>query len=104
MEFNVILLQDIADRICFSGRTTHNLDDGMAVDGMRDCSMDDVMGDTLIDDGMRDNSADDGMGNCSADDGMRDSPVDHILFLYTFFSQVRDIPERINQISTTGLR
>ena len=27
-----------------------------------------------------------------------------ICFLYTFCSQVRNIPERINQISTTGLR
>ena len=66
MEFNSMLLQDVA----------RSLDDGMAVDELRYCSMDDGMVDSSMDDGMMDNPGDDGMGNSLADDAMRDSPVD----------------------------
>ena len=59
-----MLLEDVAvGGIGFDGSMTRSLDEGMAVDGLRYCSMDD---------GMRDNSADDGMGNSSVDHGMRD--------------------------------
>ena len=63
-----MLLQDVADRIGFDGSMTRRLDDGMAVDGLRYCSMDDGIRGSSVDDGMRDNAEDYGMGNSSGDD------------------------------------
>ena len=70
-----MLLQDVADKIGFDGSMTGSLDDGMAVDGLRYCSMDDGMRVSSLDDGIRGSSFDDGMRNCSVNDGMKDNSV-----------------------------
>ena len=51
-----MLLQDVADSICFDGSMTRSLDDGIAVDGLRYGSMDDGTRDYLADGGMKDSS------------------------------------------------
>ena len=44
------------------GSMTSSLGDGMAVGGLRYCSMDDKIRGSSMDDGKRDSSVDDGMG------------------------------------------
>ena len=57
-----MLLQDVGDRIGIDGSMTRRLDDGMDVDGLRYCSMDDGTRDSSVDDGMRDSSVADNEG------------------------------------------
>ena len=90
-----MLLQEVADRRGFDGSMTRSLDDGMAVDGLRYCSMDDGIRSSSMDDGMGNSSVDDGMGNSSVDDGMGNSSVaDGMMYVLVEDRRVKPLCKR----------